>query len=73
MTSTTKDGVFALLLPAPGRYVVPVQASLAPRVLRDSIEVAPAAAVHRELRVPMPPDPVFYDYQVEEPVGRSPG
>lgn len=72
-TLTARDGVFALLLPAPGKYVVRVQASLAPPVLSDSIEVAPEAVVQREFRVTMPPNPVFYDFQVEKPVGQIPG
>jgi TonB family protein len=72
-TLTAKDGVFALRLPAPGTYVVRVQASLARPVLSDSIVVAADSTVQREFRVPMPPDPVFYDFQVDKPVAQVPG
>jgi TonB family protein len=72
-TLTARDGVFALRLPASGTYVVRVQASLAPPVLSDSIEVGTDSTVQREFRVAMPADPVFYEYQVDRPLLRLPG
>ena len=60
-------------LPRAGKYVVGIHASLAPPVLSDAIEVAPEAVIQREFRVTMPPDPVFYGFQVDKPVEQIPG
>ena len=69
-TLTAKDGAFALQLPAAGTYVVHVQASRAPAVVSDSITVAADSVVQREFRVAMPPDPVFYEFQVDQTIRR---
>jgi TonB family protein len=71
-TRTGADGVFALELGAPGRYVVHIQASLEAFASSDTIDVPKDSVVQREFRVPMPADPVFFEYQVDKPVAPIP-
>jgi TonB family protein len=70
---TQRDGTFILALPRPGRYQLRFAVASNALLVGDSITVEGDDFVQREFRLIVPPDPVYWEHQVEKPAVPAPG
>ena len=67
------DGTFILELPEPGRYQIRFDVAKDVVLFADSVDVTAEGFVQREFTLRVPDGAVFYEFQVERPVGAAIG
>jgi TonB family protein len=70
---TQRDGTFTLLVPRAGTYRLRFSVAVGVSLESDTIRVGADDFVQREFRVPVPPDAVYYEFQVQKPAVPAPG